>query len=189
MCLKGFFFPPIKSRSLASRIPFCLSLQSDSIPVLLAPAATEAPARKRQAATDVCVLTDSLESTAKWVSAALPVRFKTFCTQCTNRVFLFSMKTIKSPESPPGALSNKSQSWEWFCTLISTLFCRGHGNAFLSPSGEHHQIRKRNVSPSDYCNTRSIWLHTGAFYQRLPFIFIINNHLIFHCLSFERWLF
>lgn len=145
MCLKGFFFPPIKSRSLASRIPFCLSLQSDSIPVLLAPAATEAPARKRQAATDVCVLTDSLESTAKWVSAALPVRFKTFCTQCTNRVFLFSMKTIKSPESPPGALSNKSQSWEWFCTLISTLFCRGHGNAFLSPSGEHHQIRKRNL--------------------------------------------
>ncbi|XP_041862481.1 sushi, nidogen and EGF-like domain-containing protein 1 isoform X2 [Melanotaenia boesemani] len=40
--------------------------EKDSIPALLALAAMEAPARKRQGATDVCVLTDSLENTAKW---------------------------------------------------------------------------------------------------------------------------
>lgn len=31
----------------------------------------EAPVRKRQGATDVCVLTDSPENTVKWVSGAL----------------------------------------------------------------------------------------------------------------------
>lgn len=48
-----------------------VSFQLDSIPVLLVPAAMEAHVRKRQGATDVCVLTDSLENTVKWVSASL----------------------------------------------------------------------------------------------------------------------
>lgn len=43
----------------------------DSIPVPPLPAATEAPVRKRQGATDVCVRTDSPENTAKWGSQTL----------------------------------------------------------------------------------------------------------------------
>lgn len=39
--------------------------------MLLVPAATEAPVKKRQGATDVSVLTDSLENTVKWVGDAL----------------------------------------------------------------------------------------------------------------------
>lgn len=52
-----------------------VSFQLDSIPVLLVPAAMEARVRKRRGATDVCVLTDSLANTAKWVSAKFSSSF------------------------------------------------------------------------------------------------------------------
>jgi len=63
----------IKSRGALcfKDFPSTVFFQLDSIPVLLAPAAMEAPVRRREGATDVCVLTGSLENTAKWVSASV----------------------------------------------------------------------------------------------------------------------
>lgn len=71
-CAGTDLFGAIKSWS--ARVSFkdsllLFSFQSDLIRVPLAPAATEAPVRKRRAATDVCVPTGSLENTVKWVSA------------------------------------------------------------------------------------------------------------------------
>lgn len=54
---------------------FSVSFQLDLIRVLPAPVAMEAPVRKREGATDVCVLTDLLENTAKWVSTTLMLYF------------------------------------------------------------------------------------------------------------------
>lgn len=71
-------FCVIKSQSGLSfkDSPLLVSFQLDSIPVHLVPAAMEVPVRKRQGATDVCVLTGSLENTVKWVSAKPSVKFK-----------------------------------------------------------------------------------------------------------------
>lgn len=51
--------------------PLPVYFQLSSILVLLVPAAMEAHVRKSLGATDVCVLTDSLGNTVKWVSGTL----------------------------------------------------------------------------------------------------------------------
>lgn len=51
--------------------PLPVHFQLNSILVLLVPAAMEAHVRKSLGATDVCVPTDSLGNTVKWVSGVL----------------------------------------------------------------------------------------------------------------------